>query len=229
MNDTSVVGASDLRRTFGEGSLRVEVLRGVNLEVVRGESVAILGASGSGKSTLLHLLGGLDLPTSGCVRVMGRVMNDLGEGERGRLRNRAPRIRVPVPSSAPGVHRARQCRDAALREARAHGPGTPAGGRGPRPGRALAAAKSPSRGSSRGASASAPPSPGRSPAGRRASWPTSRRETSTATRRGGVCDLMFEINREEGTSLVVVTHDLELAERADRRLQLGGGRFEDGG
>ena len=73
MNDTSVVGASDLRRTFGEGSLCVEVLRGVNLEVGRGESVAILGASGSGKSTLLHLLGGLDLPTSGSVRVSRRT------------------------------------------------------------------------------------------------------------------------------------------------------------
>ena len=89
MNDASVVGASDLRRTFEEGTLRVEVLRGVDLDVSPGESVAILGASGSGKSTLLHLLGGLDVPTSGSVRIMGRVMSGLGEAERGRLRNRA--------------------------------------------------------------------------------------------------------------------------------------------
>ena len=56
MSEAAVVSASDLRRTFEEGSLHVEVLRGANLEVLQGESVAILGASGSGKSTLLHLL-----------------------------------------------------------------------------------------------------------------------------------------------------------------------------
>ena len=89
MNDAMVVSATELRRTYEEGALRVEVLCGVNLEVPCGESVAILGASGSGKSTLLHLLGGLDLPTSGSVRIQGRSMNELREAERGRLRNRA--------------------------------------------------------------------------------------------------------------------------------------------
>ena len=104
MNEAAVVAASALRRTFEEGSLRVEVLRGVDLEISHGESVAILGASGSGKSTLLHLLGGLDLPTSGSVRVLGKTMTELGEAERGRLRNPGARFRIPVSPPAAGVH-----------------------------------------------------------------------------------------------------------------------------
>ncbi len=82
-----VISCSDLYKSFAEGDLRVDVLRGINLEVSRGESVAIMGTSGSGKSTLLHLLGGLDLPNKGEISIVGKNTLNLTDTERGKLRN----------------------------------------------------------------------------------------------------------------------------------------------
>lgn len=84
-----VLRAKGLVKHYTEGPSRVEVLRGLHLEIVRGEIVAVIGASGAGKSTLLNLLGGLDAPTSGSVEVMGELLSVLDEKARGRLRNRA--------------------------------------------------------------------------------------------------------------------------------------------
>ena len=90
VNDV-VIAAHDLHKRFVEGrgddALDVTVLRGVSLQVHRGETLAVVGASGSGKSTLLHLLGGLDAPTSGRVELMGRDLATMDAAEQGRWRN----------------------------------------------------------------------------------------------------------------------------------------------
>ena len=87
MNNAPIVVCRNLHKTYTE--LEVAVLNGIDLEIAAGEQVAIIGISGSGKSTLLHLLGGLDVPTSGEVDVLGRNLATLNETEQGELRNRS--------------------------------------------------------------------------------------------------------------------------------------------
>ena len=90
MNDAVLVlEARKLVKTFSDAGRNVEVLRGVELAVAKGDRIAIIGSSGSGKTTLLQLIGGLDQPTSGEVRVVGESMSALRDSDRGRLRNRA--------------------------------------------------------------------------------------------------------------------------------------------
>ena len=80
-----VLEASGVRRTFRQGPIDLEVLQGVNLAVREGERLAIIGASGSGKTTLLQILGGLDQPTAGTVRIAGSDIHALAEKPRGEL------------------------------------------------------------------------------------------------------------------------------------------------
>ncbi|HWW68944.1 MAG TPA: ATP-binding cassette domain-containing protein, partial [Duganella sp.] len=82
-----VLSCRNLGKTFRQGSYAVQVLAGIDIDVRRGERVAIVGASGSGKSTLLHLLGGLDTPTTGSVTLLGKDFASLSESARGDLRN----------------------------------------------------------------------------------------------------------------------------------------------
>ena len=89
MSKKPVLECIDLQRTFSEGPSDVKVLKGINFTIAAGEQVAIIGSSGSGKSTLLHLLGGLDEPTAGMVKVDGIDINSLKQAERGHLRNRS--------------------------------------------------------------------------------------------------------------------------------------------
>ncbi|MDY0065888.1 MAG: ATP-binding cassette domain-containing protein, partial [Steroidobacteraceae bacterium] len=88
MSDAPVLSCSSLVKHFEQGDTLVEVLTGVDLAVCAAERVAIIGASGSGKTTLLQLLGGLDLPTSGAVTIVGRRISELSDAQRGELRNR---------------------------------------------------------------------------------------------------------------------------------------------
>ena len=84
----TVVTASEVARRYGEGDTAVDALRGVSLEVARGELVAVMGPSGSGKSTLMHILAGLDRPTGGEVSIDGTAITALGDNELTKLRRR---------------------------------------------------------------------------------------------------------------------------------------------
>lgn len=232
MNDARTTGDGDvvlrtqaLVKHYDEGPARVEVLRGVDMAIRRGELVAVVGASGAGKSTLLNLLGGLDQPTSGSVDVMGEPLSSLDEKARGYLRNRAvgfvyqfhhllpefsarENVAMPLLIGGQSPREAAAAADAMLARvglaARAeHKPAELSGGERQRVAIARALVTR--------------------PAVVLADEPTGNLDRRTAE---DVQGLLFELNATMATSFLLVTHDQALAARCHRILELRDGLLE---
>ena len=220
-----VISCRGLKKTFSQGGLHVDVLNGVDLELGQGECLAVVGASGSGKSTLLHLLGGLDDPSSGTIRVSGQDLAGLNQKKRGELRNASlgfvyqfhhllaeftalENVALPLLMRKDGVDeaeaRAREVLDrVGLGHRLAHKPGELSGGERQRAAIARALVTGPRC--------------------ILADEPTGNLDEKTAAQ---VFDIMMDLNARMGVSLVMVTHNIPMAAKVGAVRRLHEGRLE---
>lgn len=222
--NNSVISCTGLEKSFVDGVLSVEVLRGIELNVQTAEKIAIVGASGSGKSTLLHILGGLDLPTKGQVMILGKEFSGLSETVRGNIRNKSlgfiyqfhhllPEFTALENVAMPLLLRQMRVQEA-LRDAESllskvglshrlsHKPGELSGGERQRAAIARAMVSQPQC--------------------ILADEPTGNLDEHTADQ---VFATMQELNQEFNTSLIMVTHNHNLAKKMDTIYKLQEGRL----
>lgn len=219
-----VIECEHVSKTYDDGHLQVSVLDDLNFKIGSGRSISVVGASGSGKSTLLHLLGGLDTPSSGSIRLMGRDITELSQKAIGQLRNQylgfvyqfhhllpeftaLENVMMPLlighMPKAQAEEQARAMLDkVGLKQRLAHRPGELSGGERQRAAIARALVTH--------------------PACILADEPTGNLDRKNAS---NVLDMMLDLQHELGTSLVVVTHDDELAVRFDDVLTVSDGKL----
>lgn len=220
-----ILEANGVGKTYQDGEIKVEVLKEVNLTLNAGELVAIIGASGIGKSTLLHLLGGLDNYTAGTVRIQGEEWNEQSEVERCKLRNEKvgfvyqlhhllpeftvlENVCMPLLIGGEKLVTAQEkaaeiLEKVGLAHRLRHRIGELSGGERQRTAIARALVKK--------------------PVCVLADEPTGNLDQHTAEK---VYELFVELNRAYQTSLIMVTHDMRLAERLDKVYQIVNKKLE---
>ena len=221
-----LIAAQNIRKSFNDGDLSVDVLKGIEFGIQRNQSIAIIGASGSGKSTLLHLLAGLDIPDSGNIFINKKSINELNNEERGQLRNEClgfiyqfhhllPEFTAKENVAMPLLIRRCAKRTAyekaevilsevGLSERMMHKPGELSGGERQRTAIARALVTNPSC--------------------ILADEPTGNLDEKSANE---VFELILELNRNHNSSLIMVTHNIELSRRADKICELKDGVLID--
>lgn len=224
MSNSIILEARQLTKRYTQGTIDVEVLKGVDVQIQAGERVAIMGASGSGKSTLMHLLGGLEKPTSGSVLLDGHDLNKISTARLCQLRNSGlgfiyqfhhllgeftvlENVAMPLLIGACDIKTAQQRAKTLLNRVGLghrieHKPGELSGGERQRAAIARALINNPKC--------------------ILADEPTGNLDSKTAEQ---VYQLMLELNRELSVSFLVVTHDPDLASRMDRVLHMEDGLF----